>query len=63
MPELDMNNHAPRDCQLCVQVLQMLDTEEIIPQIKLMIDPQVSLTQSLEGCYMHDPREGQVVQL
>jgi hypothetical protein len=46
LPELDMNNHAPGDCQLHVWVLQKLDTEEVIPQIKLRVNLQVGLTQS-----------------
>jgi hypothetical protein len=44
MPKLDMNNCTPRDHELHFQVLRMLDTEEVIPQIKLRVNPQVSLT-------------------
>jgi hypothetical protein len=61
MLKLDMNNRALRDCQLHVRVLRTLDTEEIISQIELRVNPEVSLTQSHEGSYMQDPRGGLVV--
>jgi hypothetical protein len=48
MPRLHMDNHAPRDHQLSLWALRMLDTEKVIPQIKLHVNPQVSLTQSHE---------------
>jgi hypothetical protein len=41
----------------------MPEMEEIIPQIKIRVNPQVSLTQSHEGRNMQDPRGGQMVQL
>jgi hypothetical protein len=38
--------------------------KEMLPQIKLKVNPQVSLTQShYEGRYMQDPRWGQMVKL
>jgi hypothetical protein len=39
MPGLDMNHHAPKDRQLHVWVMWTPDTEEIIPQIKLRVNP------------------------
>jgi hypothetical protein len=44
MPRLGMNDHAPRDCQLPFGVLRTSDKEGVIPQIKLRVNPQVSLT-------------------
>jgi hypothetical protein len=58
-----MDNRALGDRQLIFWILQMPDMEEVIPQIKLWVNPQVSLSQSHEGRYMKDPREGQMVQL
>jgi hypothetical protein len=63
MPKLDMNNRTPRECQLRFWVLRMPDTKEVNPQIKLMVNPLVSLTQSHKGLYVQDPRVGQMVQL
>jgi hypothetical protein len=63
MPRLDMNNRTPRECQLRFWVLRMPDTKEVNPQIKLMVNPLVSLTQSHKGLYVQDPRVGQMVQL
>jgi hypothetical protein len=49
MPRLDTDNRAPRDCHLRFRVLRTPDMEEVIQQIKLRVNPQVSLTQSHEG--------------
>jgi hypothetical protein len=49
MSRIDMNNCTLKDRPLSIWVLQMLDTEEIIPHIKPRVDPWVSLTQSHEG--------------
>jgi hypothetical protein len=51
-----MDNRAPRDRQLSIGVLRAPDMEEVLPQIKLRVDPKVSLAQSHEGCNMQDPR-------
>jgi hypothetical protein len=58
MHRLDMNSRAPRDRQLCFRVLWTPDTEEVILQIKIKVNPQVSRTQSYEGRYVQDPRGG-----
>jgi hypothetical protein len=63
MPRFDMNNRTPDDYQLHFPVLRTADMEDIIPQIKRKVNPQVSLTWSHEGRYVQDPRGGQVVQL
>jgi hypothetical protein len=55
MLKLDINNSAPRDCQLRFLVLWTSDKEELISPIKLRVNPQVSLTQSHEGRYVQDP--------
>jgi hypothetical protein len=52
MPRLGMNNHTPGDHQLHFRVLRTPDTEEVIPQIELRINPQVGLTQSHKGRYV-----------
>jgi hypothetical protein len=51
----------PGDHQLHFQVMRTPDMEEIIPQIKLRVYSQVSLSQSYEGHYMQDPQGVQVV--
>jgi hypothetical protein len=43
MPRLHVDNRAPGDHQLSFWVLLTLDTEEVISQIKLRVNPQVSL--------------------
>jgi hypothetical protein len=58
-----MDNHAPRDRQLNFRILRTSDAKEVLPQIKLRFDPQVSLTQSHEGHNMPDSRGSQVVKL
>jgi hypothetical protein len=60
VPWLDMNNRAPGDCQIRVWVLRPSNTVEIISQIEVRVNPQVSLTQSHEG-YVQDPQRGQLV--
>jgi hypothetical protein len=55
MSELDMNDCTPRDCQLHVWVLWTPDTEEIIPQVEMGVNPHVGLTQSHKGCDVQDP--------
>jgi competence CoiA-like predicted nuclease len=55
MPRRDMNDRTPGYCQPHIQVLWVMDIEEIIQQIELRINPQVSLTQSHKGRYMQDP--------
>jgi hypothetical protein len=55
MRRLDMDNHAPGDHQLHFWVLRTPDTGEVIPQIKIQVNPQESLTQSHEGRNLHDP--------
>jgi hypothetical protein len=39
VPGLDMDDHAPKDCQLNFEILWMLNTEEILSQINLRVDP------------------------
>jgi hypothetical protein len=39
MPGLDMDDHTPRDHQLSFGILHMPNTEEILPQINLRVDP------------------------
>jgi hypothetical protein len=58
-----MDNNAPRDRQLNFRILRTSDAKEVLPQIKLRFDPQVSLTQSHEGHNMPDSRGSQVVKL
>jgi hypothetical protein len=42
MPGLDVNDRASRDCQLHIENLETPDAKEIIPQIKLRVNPQAS---------------------
>jgi hypothetical protein len=58
-----MNNCAPEDCSLHDGVLLTSDTEEIVPQVELGVNPQVGLPQSHEGSNMQHPRGSQIVQL
>jgi hypothetical protein len=44
MPHLNMNDCAPGDDQLNLGIMRTPYTEDIFPQIKLRVDPQVSLT-------------------
>jgi hypothetical protein len=62
MPRLNLDNHALIDHQLSFRILRAPDAE-VLPQIKLRVDPQVSLTQSHEGRNMQDPRGSPVVKL
>jgi hypothetical protein len=63
MPCLNMDNRTTRDCQLSFRILQTPDMKEVLPQIKLRVDPQVSFTQSHEGRNMQDSIGSQVVKL
>jgi hypothetical protein len=58
-----MDNRAPENRQLSFRILQKLDMKEVLPQIKLRVDPQVSLTHSHEGRDMMDSRGSQVGKL
>jgi hypothetical protein len=62
VPHRNMDNRAQGDHQLSFGILPMPDVE-VLPQIKLRVDPQVSLTQNDEGRNMQDPRGSQVVKL
>jgi hypothetical protein len=63
MPQLDMDDHATRDCQLRFRVLRMTDMEEVLPQIKIRVNPQVSFTQGHKGRDMQDSRGSVVLKL
>jgi hypothetical protein len=39
MPLVNMDNHAFGDRQLSFGILWTLDAEEVLPQIKLRVDP------------------------
>jgi hypothetical protein len=39
VPQLDMDDRAPRGHQLCFRILWMSDTKEVFPQIKIMVNP------------------------
>jgi hypothetical protein len=52
----------PRDYQLHIRVLRTTDAKEIISQIELKVDPEVSLTHSHKGSYVQDPQGGLIVQ-
>jgi hypothetical protein len=52
MPGLDMDDCATRDHQLSFRILRTPNTEEILPQINLRVDPPICLTQSHKGRYM-----------
>jgi hypothetical protein len=49
VPHLNVDNHASGDCQPSFRILWAPDTKEVLPQVKLTVDPQLSLTQSNEG--------------
>jgi hypothetical protein len=50
-----MDDRTTIDRQLCFTVLPMMDTKEVLPQIKIVVDPEVSFTQGNEGCEMQEP--------
>jgi hypothetical protein len=51
MPQLDVDNNTPRDRQLCFWIVRTLEMKEVIPQIKLMVNPHVSLIESRRPQY------------
>jgi hypothetical protein len=63
VPGLDTDDRTLGDRQLSFGILRTLNMKEILPQINLRVDPQVSLTQSHEGRYMQDSQGRQVVKL
>jgi hypothetical protein len=58
-----MDDHVTRDHQLRFRVLQMTDMEEVLPQIEIGVDPQVSFTQGYKGYNMQDSNGSYVVKL
>jgi hypothetical protein len=63
MPRLSMDNCAPRNHHFHTQALWAPDTEEVIPQVEIGVNPHEVLRQSHKGHDEQDPRGGQVVQL
>jgi hypothetical protein len=49
-----MDDCATRDRQLRFSVLRMMDTEEVLLEIKIEVDPQVSFTQGHKGRDIQD---------
>jgi hypothetical protein len=63
VPRLDMDHRASRDRQLCYRILQTVHMEEILPQIEIGINPQVSFTQDYEDGDTEDSEGSRVVKL
>jgi hypothetical protein len=58
-----MDDNAPGDHQLCFRILWTKDVKEVLPHIKIKVDPQVSFTQGHEGRDMQDSQGSKVVKL
>jgi hypothetical protein len=57
MPKLGVDNHAPRNNQFRVWVLRTQDAKEIVPLVKMGVNPHVGLTQNHKE---HDVQDLQV---
>jgi hypothetical protein len=55
MPKIDMDDRTHQTCHFHTRALQTSDTEEVVPQDEMGVNPYEGLTQSHKGWNVQDP--------
>jgi hypothetical protein len=58
MPRLDIDVNATQNHHFRARARQELGAKEVVPQMKVGLNPHIGLTRGQEGRHMQDPRGG-----
>jgi hypothetical protein len=61
MPRSDKEVHTTQNRHFRARALHESGAKEVVPQIEVVLDPHVGLTQGHKGRYVQDPQRGEMV--
>jgi hypothetical protein len=60
MPRSDKEVHTTQNRRFRARALHESGAKEVVPQIEVVLDPLVGLTQGHKGRYVQDPQRGEM---